>query len=262
MKKLFLTLVFMSFGLISTGVEAFDHTHEDFSSVLKEFVSLVNDRSVVDYKALKEQPGGLDGYLASLQSVTPEEFRTFTKDQQLAFLINAYNGFTLKLIISHYPVSSIKKIGGISGPWKVKFFELLGERKHLDDIEHNMIRKMFKEPRIHFAVNCASRGCPDLASTAYEANSLESQLEEATRNFLRDSSLNRLSTNEKQLEVSSIFTWFKNDFISASGSLQNFLTIYVPLTLEQKSKVLSGEIGLKFLDYDWSLNETNQETGN
>lgn len=259
MKNLFLTLVFMSFGLISTGVEALDHTHKDFSAVLQDFVHLDNNRSVVDYKALKEQPGGLDRYLASLQSVTLDEFRTFTKDQQLAFLINAYNGFTLKLIISHYPISSIRKIGGISGPWKVKFFDLLGEKKHLDDIEHNMIRKMFKEPRIHFAVNCASRGCPDLSRSAYEASSLESQLEEATRNFLEDSSLNRLSTNEKQLEVSSILTWFKSDFISAHGSLQNFLTIYVPLTLEQKGKVLSGEIGLKFLDYDWSLNEIKQE---
>lgn len=259
MKTLFLAFIVFAITSPIVSAQAFDHSHQEFGAVLREFVHQEVNRTVVDYASLKERPEVLDQYLLSLQKISREEFDAFNRDQQLAFLINAYNGFTLKLIISNYPISSIRKIGGITGPWKVRFFDLLGERKHLDDIEHNMIRKMFNEPRIHFAVNCASRGCPNLAQTPYEASALDAQLEAAARTFLSDSTLNRLSIDDKRLEVSSIFNWFKKDFASASGSLQKFLVQYVPLTQEQKTKVLSGETALEYLDYDWSLNEPNRD---
>lgn len=259
MKTLFVALVALLVCFSTSFAQAFDHSHEDLTSVLGEFVQMENNRTVVDYASLKDRSEILDRYLTSLEKVSRAEFNTFTKDQQLAFLINAYNGFTLKLIISHYPVSSIRKIGGITGPWRVKFFDLLGEKRHLDDVEHNMIRKMFQEPRIHFAVNCASRGCPDLAKTAYEASTLDAQLEDAALTFLSDPALNRLSGDGKRLEVSSIFNWFKKDFVTASGSLQKFLVKYVPLSEEQKTKVLSGETGLEYLDYDWSLNGPSRD---
>lgn len=254
MKNLLTSFVVVCFFLISNSVSAFDHTHQEFTLILQEVVKLKSNRTVVDYQKLKDGPAKLDHYLSTLEKVSLTEFDTFTQEQKLAFLINAYNGFTLKLVTLNYPVSSIKKIGGLSGPWKIRFIELLGEKRHLDDIEHNMIRKWFQEPRIHFAVNCASIGCPDLSQVAYEDVNLDQQLEEAASSFLGNQTLNRLSKSGKTLEVSSIFNWFKKDFVTSHGSLPNFLVQYLPLAQAEKQQVLSGEIGIKYLEYDWSLN--------
>ncbi|MGE3388198.1 MAG: DUF547 domain-containing protein, partial [Bdellovibrionales bacterium] len=146
----------------------FDHSHKIWTLLLQKSVTVKGHASVVNYKILKSDPTELHAYLRTLESVSQGEFGKFSNNEKLAFLINAYNAFTIKLILGRYPAKSIKHAGEWSlsnptaSPWKTKFFTLLGERRHLDNIEHDMIRKSFNEPRIHFAVVCASVGCPAL----------------------------------------------------------------------------------------------------
>ena len=180
--------------LLPGNVEAltFDHQHTAWTNILQRHVQ--NDVAIshVDYPALRDDGARLDRYLEGLSRVSREEYDVWTAQQQLAFLINAYNAFTTKLIVDNYPMDSIKDLGGwFSSPWKRRFFHLLGEERHLDDIEHGMIRKDFDEPRVHFAVNCAAGGCPPLRAEAYVATRLDAQLEDNTRVFLRDSRRNR-----------------------------------------------------------------------
>ncbi|MFM8313131.1 MAG: DUF547 domain-containing protein, partial [Deltaproteobacteria bacterium] len=175
-------------------------------------------------------------------------------NEKLAFLINAYNALTIKWILQHYPVKSIKDTGGfLSSPWKKKFFKLFGEEQSLDGIEHGILRKDFQEPRIHFAVVCASKGCPALKGEAYTAAKLEEQLESSARNFLRDSERNYYNAEENRFFLSKIFDWYGDDFKKKLGSVQAFI---VPRMIPDTSTVKIQESTLKYLDYDWSLNET------
>lgn len=236
--KLFLILI------LSFAASAFDHSHKIFNDVLSKRVQFKGHQSLVDYKGLKSKPKALNEYLKSLSSVSKSEYNQFSSKQKLSFLINAYNAFTLKLIIDHYPVKSIKDIGSIfSSPWKKEFFKLFGKEMNLDTIEHGMIRKDFKEPRIHFAVNCASIGCPSLAKSAFVAENLNSQLEAAAMNFLKNKDKNYALKNT--LKLSKIFDWYGGDFENLGG-----VEVYI------KSKLgLKGKYKIDYLDYDWNLNE-------
>jgi hypothetical protein len=171
----------------------------------------------------------------------------------------------LKLIIDHYPVDSIRDIGSFwRSPWKIEFFQLLGRDMHLDYLEHTLIRDpvRFGEPRIHFAVNCASIGCPALRDEPFLAERLELQLEDSTRRFLRDSSRNRW--RDGRLQVSRIFDWYREDFERGSrgaASLAGFLARYgqsLGLDDSDRRRLRAGEIPVSFLDYDWALNELNE----
>jgi hypothetical protein len=248
---------------VSPSVFSFDHTHERFAAVLSAHVRWAEEgkSSSVDYAALRADHASLDTYLAELSAVLPQAYERWTRAQQLAFLINAYNGFTLKLIIEHYPVASIRDIGGVwQSPWKRRFFRLLDQSMHLDQLEHELIRApgVFDEPRIHFAVNCASVGCPALRPEPFAAGRLEQQLEDSTRGFLEDRSRNRFS--DGQLEISSIFKWYREDFEQGwrgAGSLSAFLALYagaLGLNAETRDALDRGEVPLSFLDYNWKLN--------
>lgn len=251
-------LVFVSLPVLS-----FDHSHERFRAVLSAHVTWMEEgkSSTVDYAALQADHASLDAYLAELSDVLPQAYDKWTRAQQLAFLINAYNGFTLKLIIDHYPVASIRDIGSVlRSPWKRRFFRLLGQSMHLDQLEHELIRSpgAFDEPRIHFAVNCASVGCPALRPEPFVAGRLEQQLEDSTRGFLEDRSRNRLA--DGQLEISSIFKWYREDFEQGwrgAGSLSAFLALYagaLELNTDTREALSRGAVALKFLDYNWELN--------
>ena len=233
---------------------AFDHQHQRFALVLKEFVDVSGPMSTVRYAALKRDSADLDTYLDSISGVSKEEYQAFTRDQQLAFLINAYNAYTLKLIINHYPVKSIKDIGGtFSSPWKKRFFTLLGKKRHLDDIEHGMIREDFDEPRIHFAVNCASKGCPALLGEPFRAASLDDQLEVAAELFLGDSSRNRFDADASTLYLSKILKWYGSDFTKDGGTVAGFVADR--LGVDDAARTAIRQARLAYLDYDWALNE-------
>jgi hypothetical protein len=180
-------------------------------------------------------------------------------------LINAYNAWTVELILTQYPgLESIKDLGSLfKSPWGKKFIPLLGEKRSLDDIEHNLIRGSgrYNDPRIHFAVNCASIGCPALKNQAYREDILEKQLEEATALFLSDKSRNRLSDGE--LQISSIFKWYREDFERGwrgAATLPQFLALYkdsLGLGNAGTGKLAAGNFAIRFLDYDWKLNSTD-----
>lgn len=222
-----------------------------YSEVLRGVVVPDGLRSKVRYADLNKSPEKLQAYLAVIAAVTEKDFSAMGTPQRLAFLINAYNAYTLDLVRSNYPVKSIRDIGGTEGPWKLPFAQLLGKKRTLDEIEHELIRKAFPEPRIHFALVCASKGCPPLRSEAFRADKLEQQLAQATANFLADKERNRFDAAKKALQLSSIFDWFKDDFVKAKGSVEAFVAPYFGGT----AAIAPGKVGLSYFPYDWSLNE-------
>jgi len=215
--------------------------------------------SGVDYPALKGQRPALDAYLSQLSAVSQTEFAGWSRDQRLAFLINAYNAFTVQLILDHYPLASIKDIGGLfSSPWKRRFIGLLGQTLSLDDLEHGLIRErgVYDEPRIHFVVNCASIGCPALRPQALVAEQLEEQLEDSLRRFLSDRQRNRFDGPANRLLASKIFDWYSEDFIRQAGSVEDYLAErarWLSDSTAEQQRIRRGT-RLGYLDYDWSLN--------
>ncbi len=246
---------------------AFDHGHGAWDRLLERHVVWVTGgtASQVDYAGFQADARGLQAYLDSRSAVTMAEFSGWSQDQRLAFLINAYNAFTVQLILTRYPdLESIKDLGSIfSSPWKKRFFTLLGVQRSLDDIEHGMIRRpgAYDEPRIHFAVNCAAIGCPALADEAFVADRLEAQLQDGLRRFLSDRSRNRYNRNSNTLEVSKIFDWYGEDFEPRFGSLRGFLARYGQLLADSdlaRSRIRNQETKLRFLGYDWKLNSLSE----
>lgn len=243
---------------------AFDHSSMD--TLLKKHVVILEQGKIttVDYHGMSENREDLRAYLQLLSAVTRDEFDSWAEAKQLAFLINAYNAWTIELILGRYPdLKSIKDLGSFfKSPWKERFIPLLGETRSLDEVEHDLIRGSgrYNEPRIHFAVNCASIGCPALRNEAYVAENLESQLEEATHNFLADRKRNK-QTNEKLLEISSVFKWYRGDFElgwRGASTLAQFLALYsksLGLSVAQEQLLREGGYEIKFLDYDWRLND-------
>ncbi|WP_369920130.1 DUF547 domain-containing protein [Marinomonas polaris] len=271
MKKLrllvFALLSFTLSGLLSSQASAangFDHSQWD--TLLKQHVLLLNggQASQVDYQGFADNKTQLESYLASLSQVSNAEFDTWSKSEQLAFLINAYNAWTVGLILTKWPdLGSIKDLGSFfSSPWSKSFIPLLGETHSLDDIEHTLIRgsDRYQDPRIHFAVNCASIGCPALRNEAFTGKRLDTQLDEQTRLFLEDRRRNRID-NDK-LALSSIFKWYREDFEKgwkSYSSLEQFLVDHaadLSLTPEEVQKLKDKDMSIRFLDYDWSLNRT------
>lgn len=233
--------------LLSGAAQAFDH--QPWNGLLKKHVVVLEagKASQVRYAGMAQDRAALKAYLASLSKVTEAEFAGWPKAEQMAFLINAYNAFAVEKILTRYPqIGSIWDFGKVFGnPFKDEFFTLLGRKSSLDRIEHETLRKHYREPRIHYAVNCASVGCPMLREEAYVAARLEQQLEEQAIRFLSDRSRNRYRYGK--LEVSQIFDWFKEDF----EPREKYFARY--------AKVLDypgGAVPLSFLAYDWSLNDS------
>lgn len=250
----------MALPLVSraSGQESavFDHSHKPWSDFLKQFVVAVGHESRVNYTKVKASREKLDAYLKTLERVSKSDFDRFSEPQKLAFLINAYNAFTIELIVDHYPVKSIKDTGSLlKSPWKIQFFTLLGEKRYLDNIEHDMVRKWFNEPRIHFALVCASKGCPALRTEAFTAEQLERQLQDAAKNFVTDKNKNRYSKAQNQLEISSIFRWYGEDFVKKYGSVEAFLAPLISESPGEQGLIRLGKASISYLDYDWSLND-------
>ena len=213
--------------------------------------------SQVRYAGMAQDRAALRAYLAQLSKVRQEEFDRWPREEQVAFLINAYNAFTVEKILARYPdIGSIWDFGKLFGnPFKDEFFVLLGQKRSLDWIEHQKLRQTYRDPRIHFAVNCASVGCPMLREEAYVAARLEAQLEAQARRFLSDRSRNRL--REERLEVSKIFDWFKEDFEPRAAYFARYAEVLSD-DPKGRSAISGGKLALRFLDYDWSLNDAKR----
>lgn len=254
----FLALLLFSGTVLAQG---FDHSHQGWDALLKKHVVVLEGGKVsqVRYAAFAGDRAALKAYLGTLSAVPEADFGNWSRPQRMAFLINAYNAFTVELILANYPVKSIKDIGNdlFSNRWKKKFFRLLGQDAYLDQIEHEMLRKpgAYDEPRVHFALNCASIGCPMLREEAFAAGRLEAQLEEQAKRFLSDRSRNRYAGG--RLEVSKIFDWFKEDF----GVRERFFARYAAQLADdaaQQKQIADGKAPISFLDYDWSLNDARK----
>ncbi len=216
-----------------------DLSHKDWDKLLKKYVDAEGN---VDYQGFKGDEEILNQYLEFLGENAPSV--TASREEKLAYYINLYNAATVKLILDNYPVASIKDI---KSPWDKKWINVGESTLSLGAIEHKILRKM-DEPRIHFAINCASYSCPKLSNEAYTVAGLESQLEAASSDFVNDTKRNRISGDNA--EISEIFRWYKSDF-TENGDLVDYINKYSETPIAKGTKV-------QYLKYDWSLNEIKQ----
>jgi hypothetical protein len=219
-------------------------SHQQWDKLLKKHV---NASGMVNYKGFQKDQADLNAYLKNLSDNGPQS--NWSAGDEKAYWINAYNAFTVALILKHYPVKSIKDIAGsiykINTPWDIKFITIGGKKYDLNNIEHGILRKKFDDPRIHFALVCASMSCPKLRNEAYTGTQLNAQLDGAGKDFLNDKTKNRVGANKA--ELSKYFSWYKGDF-TKNGSLADFINKYSQTKMNGNTKITS-------LDYNWSLNE-------
>lgn len=218
--------------------------HAIFNNLLSNYVS----NGVVNYNGFQKDEQLLDDYLAQLGSIVTDDL---SPQERMAFYLNLYNAWTIKLILTRYPdIESIKDMGSLfSSPWSKKIVVLENKKVSLDHIEHELLRPQFKDPRIHFAANCASKSCPPLLGEPYAGNRLEAQLEQVTSAFINDKNSNYVQGDT--LYVSRIFKWYSEDF--KEGALA-FFQQYAKGDLKKILKERSSDIKIKYLGYDWSLN--------
>ena len=241
----FISLLFMACTNAQPG-KSIAPTHEKWTTLLQKHVT---EKGKVDYKGFKADKEKLDEYLAILSKQKPG--KNWSRNEAIAFWINAYNAFTVKLIIDNYPVKSIKDLNPsvsvifVNTVWDKKFFSIGGDKMSLNNIEHNILRKM-KEPRIHFSIVCASVSCPKLLNTAYEAATLDKQLNQAATAFLADASKNQV--NKTHPKLSKIFDWFSGDFSINGKSKIDFINQFTATKIDNNAHI-------SYLDYNWNLNE-------
>ncbi len=239
-------IALMAYSILpSNDLFAQNFNHQLFDEVLQ---SCVNSEGWLDYNGLKRDRAKFDQYISLLENTHPND--SWSKNEQLAYWINAYNAFTIQLVLDHYPVNSIKDIKRgvpyVNSVWDIKFIKIGGKEYDLNNIEHGIIRKKFNDPRIHFAVNCASYSCPSLSNRAYTAAKLNEQLDAMTYAFFADKRKNKISA--ELLQLNSIMKWYKVDFTKGGQSLVDFVNKYTKTNIQSDAKV-------EYLDYDWSLNE-------
>lgn len=231
-----------------------DHPAADTTPVSHVLWDILLHRHVkadgfVDYRGFIRDSTEFRQYLALLSAANPDADH-WTRDEKMAFWINAYNAFTVKLIVDAYPVASIKDIkrgiAFVNSVWDIKFIQIGGKAYDLNNIEHDILRPKFKDARIHAAINCASFSCPKLRNEAYAADKLEAQLNDAMRGFINDPLRNRVSA--KKAEISEIFKWFRGDFVRDAGSIRSYLNRYADEKLDSNGRI-------SHLNYDWRLNE-------
>jgi len=260
MKRLICCLLLLVAGFAQA--QTFDHGYATWGALLGKHVQWLpdNKQSRVDYAGFAKDRSELKQVLDAMSAVPTSEFDQWSQPQRMAFLINAYNAFTVELILTRYPdLKSIKDLGSLlSSPWKKEFFTLLGQPRHLDWIEHEQLRPKYGDPRVHAAVNCASIGCPALRPEAFTAARLDAQLEDGMQRFLGDPTRNRVANGK--LEVSSIFKWFREDFekgLKGFAKLEDVFARYATQLTDksgEQAALKARSLPVTFLDYDWSLN--------
>lgn len=236
MLKIGIILSFFCLSLSSLGSN--DSIHESWDKMLQ---SHVDANGGVNYEAFSNEVKKLDAYLKLLSEKAPK--KDWTKSEQMVFWINAYNAFTIKLILDNYPIESIMKIEG-GKAWDKKFISIGGEFYSLNQIEHEILRKKFFDPRIHFALNCAALSCPKLYNRAFNSADLEKQLEKLSSEFINNSKKNKI--HAENIKVSQIFNWYAEDF-TKNGKLLDFLNRY-------SKQPIQNSAFISYLEYDWKLN--------
>ena len=250
----------------SLSADTFDHEYWGYAKLLHDHVHAV----VVDYTALKEHRGMLAQVMTTFAEPSAADERAWTRERRLSFWINAYNLFTLRAIVDHYPIRSAwltlqprNSIRQIDGVWTALSWSAAGRTVTLDDIEHRILRPEFKEPRVHFAINCASVGCPPLSADPYRPVTLNEQLDAAARRYLAREQ--GLQIRGDTLRVSRILEWYGEDFVPAFAPE----AAGTPDRLERVARAVVVRFGpaaaaelarkpstrIKYLDYDWSLND-------
>lgn len=233
---------------IKRNVESKPVTHEIWDGLLRKHVA---EDGFVRYKGFVQDSAELNRYLRLLESAHPGD-KNWTRAEQMAYWINAYNAYTVQLIVRNYPVASIKDIkrglAFVNSVWDIKFIHIQGYTYDLNNIEHNILRPVFKDARIHAAINCASFSCPRLFNEAFTAEKLEQQLDSSMRGFVNDPLRNQIT--EGKAQISEIFKWFRGDFERDAGSVRAYLNRYSDVKLTDKT-------GISYLDYQWGLNEAN-----
>ena len=243
-RPLVVAIILIGVFVFGATVQAGQVDYRLYEKLLKKHVR----DGVVSYRGFKQDEATLDRFLKVIENT---DLNALSQQGKFAFYINAYNAWTIKLILTGYPgIESIKDLGSLlRSPWKKEIVRVGGKAITLDNVEHDILRAEYKDPRIHFAVNCASKGCPILQSTPYYSETLDQQLNQATADFINDSKHNRLEGNT--LYVSSIFKWFKEDF---PGGVTAFFLQYAQSDLKNRLEQVKDDVKIKYLDYDWSLN--------
>jgi hypothetical protein len=245
MKRVSLFVAVVSLGAALSTARAGDAVdHSTFDGLLKKYVDA---KGLVDYKTWKEKDQKpLDEYLAKLGGVDASKLE---RSEQIAFWCNAYNAITIRSTIELYPVGSIKDKFWKTNKWNV------GGRKDLslDDIEHKILRPM-KEPRIHFAIVCASLGCPYLRPEAYTGAKLDAQLDEQVEKCFSDPAKLKIEREKKVVRAIKLFDWFGDDFGASDAQRLTWIAKHVKDPADKKV-CLDSDTSLKFLDWDWSINE-------
>lgn len=249
MRKLLLALLILTYTISCATIPVSDSkpiSHQNWTELLGKHV---NAKGMVDYKGMIADSTALNTYLDLLSANHPNE-KNWSKGERLAYWINAYNAFTVQLIIRNYPVESIKDIAGgipfVNTPWDVKFIKIEGETYDLNNIEHGIIRKEFNEPRIHFALVCAAVSCPKLRNEAYTAQRLDEQLEDEARYFFNNPEKNTITKDK--ITVSKLLKWYWGDFSDVAEDRISYVNKY------SKTKA-NSDAEVDFMDYNWALNE-------
>jgi Protein of unknown function, DUF547 len=235
MKAIPFFFLFFCLAQMTAQTKSATVSHTAWSALLAKHVK----NGGVNYAGFKTDAKAFDTYLLTLKSAKPG---TQTKED-LAFWINAYNAFTIKLVVDNYPVKSIKDING-GEPWKKSWIQIGETTYSLDAIENTILRTKFKEPRIHFAINCAAKSCPPLRAEAFTAAKMEAQLSEQTTAFINNPKFNTISA--KALKLSNIFDWFKADFGDVAVFIKKYYTGKTPP---------NTNVSIKYTTYDWALNQ-------
>lgn len=236
-------------------------SYEDYATTLAEHV---DEEGLVDYEALQQDREALDRFNATLAAVPADIYEGWSESEKIAFLVNAYNSFTLQAIIDQKPIKS--SIRNITGVWEITKYEIAGDKKTLNNIEHDVLRKDFNEPRIHAALVCAAMSCPILRTEPYTGEKLDAQLEDQVKIWLADPETGfKIDRENNQVFLSKIFDWFGEDWEASyaaedkfSGNdkeraVLNFISNYVGP--EDKSYLEKGDYEVKYLNYDWGLNK-------
>lgn len=210
--------------------------HSTWDKLLRKYVA---DNGDVNYKDFKTEAELLNAYIDYLATKIPSE--DWSKQEKLAYFINLYNANTIKLILDHYPIKSIKDL---NNPWSKKIIRIGEEKFSLSEIENKILRKM-DEPRIHFAINCASKSCPKLLNKAFTSENVDKLLDKATREFISNPEKNNIK--EQSVQLSKIFQWYKSDF-TTNGNLVDYINQLSDVNVQQDTKIT-------YLEYDWDLNE-------
>ena len=244
-------LFLLSFLIVNFFGQLLGQNHQELHRPFDILLQIYVTGNRFDYARMLNNPRDLErlsDYIDNLELLDPTEW---SKDEALAYWINLYNAATIELVLTKYPVKSIKDIGGLfSSPWKKKVVKVNNRELSLDEIENDIIRTQFTDARIHFALNCAAIGCPPLNKKAFTDDSLDTQLEAAVNNALANEFW--LQVTEQEIRVSKIFDWYEKDFISYAGSVREFIAKYRE---KDKEAILDATRKLKYLDYDWKLNK-------